>query len=349
MGINGWYMNENDENYSSYTDFTAMNAEPQVISRPKSKKVVRKTARRCSKKKSSAGKVLVTIVGAMAIAAVSISGTWFYLTEIKDNDEVKSAISLKADSNDLIGDFFAGNDTDAEYSADKEVSVKTDKKNNNRSFAVGSGPAYDIAEDILSSLWCDNDVDTAWEIFNWVHSNIYYQTVTEEMSYEDAAYRGFTRRSGDCYVYYSCAKMLLDCAGIPNMMIERYPVYTNGHYWNLVQLDGEWYHCDATVFKDHPGLYFMCTDDEIADDHHEFDSSLYPERASGYSGFNGGFQPGEAYDEYYADAYFDPYTDYYDGYYDEYNDGYYNDYNEYYDGYGDWENADVYVGEGGWY
>jgi hypothetical protein len=79
--------------------------------------------------------------------------------------------------------------------------------------------------------------------------------------------------------------MLLDCAGIPNMMVERFPVYTNGHYWNLVQLDGEWYHCDATVFRDHPSMYFMCTDDEIDDSHHSFNGALYPERAGGSSDY----------------------------------------------------------------
>ena len=38
MGINGWYMNESDESYSSYTDFTAMNTDQQVKSRPHNKK-----------------------------------------------------------------------------------------------------------------------------------------------------------------------------------------------------------------------------------------------------------------------------------------------------------------------
>lgn len=146
-------------------------------------------------------------------------------------------------------------------------------------------PVYEIAADVMSSLWRSNDVETARAIFNWVHSHISYQSITTWMSYEDAAYRGFTRRSGDCYVYFSCAKMLLDCAGIPNLMVERYPVYTNGHYWNLVQLNGEWYHCDATVFRDHPAMYFMCTDDEIADSHHSFNGSLYPERAGGSTSY----------------------------------------------------------------
>lgn len=146
-----------------------------------------------------------------------------------------------------------------------------------------SSSASDLAENIMSSLWRSNNVETARAIFNWVHSHITYQTVNDYLSYEEAAYRGFSKRNGDCYVYFACAKMLLDCAGIPNMMVERFPVYSNGHYWNLVQLNGEWYHCDATVFRDHPSMYFMCTDDEIEDSHHHFNGALYPERAGGSS------------------------------------------------------------------
>ena len=148
-----------------------------------------------------------------------------------------------------------------------------------------SDPAYALAEKVMSSLWRDSDVETARAIFSWVHSNISYLTINEYMTYEEAAYRGFTRRTGDCYVYFSCAKMLLDCAGIPNLMVERFPVYSNGHYWNLVKLNGEWYHCDATVFRDHHDMYFMCTDDEIDDSHHSFNGALYPERAGGSTSY----------------------------------------------------------------
>ena len=96
-------------------------------------------------------------------------------------------------------------------------------------------------------------------------------------------------------------------------------------------------------------MYFMCTDDEIDDGHHDFDHSLYPERASGYSGYQEdwwGVDP---------DAYNDPYTD---DYYDDYDDYYDNDYNVYNDDYNDWDNDwndewndysddydDVYVGD----
>lgn len=332
MGNKVWYLDESDEPYSSYTDLTGMNEDNTVIvsSKVPKKKAAVKPIRNCKKKNRKTGKVLLCLVGALAISMTSISGTWFYLTEIKDGDyEVDS--NLIEDANDRIGELFSDNDDEPESCEEKKFSKK---KNNNDNDIDYSDPVYEIAEDILSGLWCGDDLNTSWAIFNWVHSNINYQTLNEELSYEEAAYRGFTRKTGDCYVYFSCAKMLLDCAGIPNLMVERYPVITNGHYWNLVQIDGLWYHCDATVFRDHPDMYFMLTDDEICDEHHQFDGSLYPERAESYYDY----YADDYYWDYDSDYYYDPYVDSGDCYEDYYDDYYYWDENSdyIYDTYSDY-------------
>lgn len=157
----------------------------------------------------------------------------------------------------------------------------------NGTYYVGDGDPYGIAAGIVANLRRGSDVETARAIFNWVHDNLWFKLLWGTPDYEDAAYRGFTRHSGDCYVYYACCKMLLDEAGIPNMRVDRYPQYNgNIHYWLLVKLNGEWYHCDATEgYSDHPGIWFMCTDDEINDRYHQFNGSLYPARAGGSSEF----------------------------------------------------------------
>ena len=258
-------------------------------------------------KKKSKGKAFLCAFGALTVVMAAVVGTGCYFGYIDIEDFLNTANIFGTDGKDA--------DKESGKAADKnagkedamgqleQIPEKATKKMVKAIAVDMSHPAYECAERILDDIRCGNDVDTAYAIFDWVHSNILYQTIFEDQSYEDAAYMGFTRRSGDCYVYFSCAKMLLDCAGIPNMMVTRYPVVTNGHYWNLVQLNGEWYHCDATVFRDHYDMYFMCTDDEIDDGHHDFDHSLYPERASGYSGYQEdwwGVDP---------DSYNDPYTD----------------------------------------
>ena len=140
---------------------------------------------------------------------------------------------------------------------------------------------YSYAQELADSLIGSDDVETARNIFDWVHSNVTYETVYGYQTFEDAVYRGLMKHSGDCYGSYCCAKILLDCAGIPNMGVVRYPVTYNGHYWNLVYLEGEWYHCDSTKFMNHPSVYFMMTDSEIGDSRHQFDGSMLPVRAGG--------------------------------------------------------------------
>ncbi len=254
-------------------------------------------------KKKSKVKAFLCAFGALTVvvASAAYAGNYFGIIDIEDF--LSTANNFSTDGKDSDKEQDKGDDKEDALGDLEALSEKATKKMIKTVAVDKSHPAYEVAENILYDLRCDNDVDTAYNIFDWVHSNILYQTIFEDQSYEDAAYMGFTRRSGDCYVYFSCAKMLLDLAGIPNIMVTRYPVVTNGHYWNLVQLNGEWYHCDATVFRDRYEMYFMCTDDEIDDGHHDFDHSLYPERASGYSGYQEdwwGVDP---------DAYNDPYTD----------------------------------------
>ena len=349
---NGNYADSNNRNYvdfgtgyadftnGTYTDLTEIrtgtpvkkkrvrNADKNAKKRAaKAEKMAAKAAKKAvkGKKKGTAGKV---IFGVAAAAVAVVAGTFL----------VKEGV-VQACTEIIIDEYFANIDI-------KEPAVNKGRKSLEPAFEITeectsydkSSPAYSIAEDIMADLWRDNDIDTAYEIFNWVHSNISYQTLTSYESFEEAAFDGFTKRNGDCYVYFACSKMLLDIAGIPNLMVERYPVETNSHYWNLIQIDGLWYHCDATVFRDHPGMYFLLTDDEIDDGHHSFDHSLYPERASYYEGDD---YWDDSYDVYYEDSYYDSYVE--DSYYDPYNDCYedsyywddsYADYDEPYGGYG---------------
>lgn len=164
---------------------------------------------------------------------------------------------------------------------------ETPTSTDSNTYYVGDGDPYALASKIVSGLKRSSDVETARAIFNWVHDTLWFRLLSGTPDFEDAAYRGFTKHNGDCYVYYACCKMLLDAAGIESMRVDRYPRYNgNIHYWLLVKLNGEWYHCDATEgYNDHPGIWFMCTDAEINDKYHQFDGSQYPMRAGGSSSY----------------------------------------------------------------
>ena len=307
MGINDWYWTPGTNAGSGYTDFTGISNEEGSsytdFTLDNNYRAVRTPKVRWSgkaKKKHSAGKVFLGSFIAIAVVALLTAGAWYFSGgENNDNNFFTSAPKIFA------AGFSGSADNKAEAIDPNKLKAEERAKATAERFSYDkSGSAYHAAEKILTNLKCDNDVDTAYEIFNWVHSNVYYVPVYENMTFEEAAYRGFSRKSGDCFVSFACAKMLLDAAGIENLAVERYPIVTVGHYWNLVLLNGEWYHCDATVFKDHPALYFMCTDDEIADSHHEFDESLYPERAKRTNGNYGGDSYGEDYNyDYSGDVY----------------------------------------------
>ena len=155
---------------------------------------------------------------------------------------------------------------------------------------------YQMADDILLSIKCKKKTKTALAIFNYVHDNMTYDSSNFGASTpEEAAFIGFTTHTGNCYIYASCCKILLDRAGITSMFITRYPITTSGHFWLLVRLNGKWWHCDATPFMGHEGIYFMLTDDQL-DQYHEFDPAKYPARSTTHSGMAVGASVGLAKD-----------------------------------------------------
>lgn len=141
---------------------------------------------------------------------------------------------------------------------------------------------YGLAQEVLDEITEPGltDVEVAFRIFNWARWNIHYVGYSTKTDWTAGAYEGFTTLSGDCYTYYACCKALLDVAGIENECVERFPVYSSSHYWNLVCLDGQWYHCDASPSFQHSGFWFMRTDAEL-DNAHQFDPEVpLPERAT---------------------------------------------------------------------
>lgn len=135
-----------------------------------------------------------------------------------------------------------------------------------------------LASRLVKQLKRGSDVETARAIFKWVHKNIHYVHNASKLTGKRAAYQGLAKRSGNCRVYAYTCQILLNKAGIRNMIVSRYPVTTR-HYWNLVYMDGGWYHCDATPFRDHQKLYFKLTDAQL-DYHHKFKKNKYPARAT---------------------------------------------------------------------
>lgn len=87
------------------------------------------------------------------------------------------------------------------------------------------------------------------------------------------AYEGLMTREAVCQGYALMTYRMLQDAGIDNLILEG-KVNNTAHAWNLVLLDGKWYHLDTTWDDPVPDegdrvryTYFLLTDDQIRKDH----------------------------------------------------------------------------------
>ena len=143
------------------------------------------------------------------------------------------------------------------------------------------------ADAILAQIITDGMTtrEKAWAIYQWFCYNFRYSATTAYLmgNYVEAAYSGFRTFSGNCYFYYACSSVMFNRLGITNIEIHRDST-VNPHYWNLVQIDGNWYHFDACPHYTYaPLVSFLLTDAQVeyysntqAADYYKFDHTLYP-------------------------------------------------------------------------
>lgn len=146
--------------------------------------------------------------------------------------------------------------------------------------------ANELAALVIEKIVRDGMTDRqkAKVIYGWVTANIDYAYNSNKDSWYEGAIEGFTKRKGDCFTFAAVSKALFTAAGIENVVVSREetPKRPNTHhYWNMVKIDGEWYHIDATPRVDRQ-VFFLVTTDYLlrfSEDHrdsHLFDPSKYP-------------------------------------------------------------------------
>ena len=123
-------------------------------------------------------------------------------------------------------------------------------------------------------------------IYAWMYENLYYKDSSDKSDYLQGAYVMMTQRQGDCFNYYSLAKLMFDRLGIDNIDVRKVKNYEGDadHFWSLVSLDGgeTWYHFDATPRSGLGDEFCLVTDaflDAYSKTHsnsHNRDTSLYP-------------------------------------------------------------------------
>lgn len=148
-----------------------------------------------------------------------------------------------------------------------------------------TGTAEKMADRALSSIIKESWSDTkkARAIYDFVGEYLYYSLTNNHSDWRSVGLNGLRYRNGDCYTHYAVARLLLTRAGIPNLLIKRYPVYGARHFWNLVYVSDGWYHFDATP-RLRKGRFCLVTDAQLygysSGNTFSFDRSLYPKRAT---------------------------------------------------------------------
>ncbi|MCL2054692.1 MAG: hypothetical protein FWG90_09725 [Oscillospiraceae bacterium] len=106
-----------------------------------------------------------------------------------------------------------------------------------------------------------------------------------EDAYADTIYGTLVRKKALCEGYTKAFSYLCNRAGIENMIV--YGRTDIDHMWNMVKLDGNWYHIDVTWnspgLQDYPDAvlynYFMVTDAVIENTHTIWRDIIDPPRA----------------------------------------------------------------------
>ncbi|MBP5181279.1 MAG: transglutaminase domain-containing protein [Clostridiales bacterium] len=141
---------------------------------------------------------------------------------------------------------------------------------------------YELARQIIADNdICDDsmsDMEKAFHIVDWVSHNLHYMMDSDKCDWTAGAYDALTTMHGDCFNYMAMCRAMFGAVGIESITIERYPINVSSHYWNLINIDGQWYHCDACVFLNMTDItyIFMYTDDELDPGNNSYDHDTLP-------------------------------------------------------------------------
>ena len=154
--------------------------------------------------------------------------------------------------------------------------------------AITHEDTHRLVESILDKIVRDDmdDVAKAKAVFDYVRQKIHYTAVANYSEPHIETYFGLKYGRGDCYAYAIASEFLLAKAGIDNRMLTRVGGTTR-HYWNLVNIGGEWFHFDTCPNRDGSNerrfLFDEPTAKELAElsayrltNYYTYDHSLHP-------------------------------------------------------------------------
>lgn len=143
------------------------------------------------------------------------------------------------------------------YLSDKKVEVRNNDKvttkeeakvpesNNLKLTDTGNSKLNSLCDNVLKSIVNNNmsDREKAYAVYSWVEKNIRYSGVSDMSNWKTGGVTALSTKKGNCYAYYSASRALLTRLGFETIEISE---EDKSHYWNLVKVNGSWYHFDTT-------------------------------------------------------------------------------------------------------
>ncbi len=86
--------------------------------------------------------------------------------------------------------------------------------------------------------------DKAYAVYKWVTGHVKYRGISDTSSWIAGSKIALSLpRNGNCFAFYCASRGLLTRLGFENVEATS---YGKGHYWNMVKVDGSWWHFDTT-------------------------------------------------------------------------------------------------------
>jgi transglutaminase-like putative cysteine protease len=132
-----------------------------------------------------------------------------------------------------------------------------------------------ILASIIKANMTDDEKLSA--IHQYIIDNVEYDKSLTKYTAYNALYDG----TAVCQGYSLLMDKMLEAAGVKTIIIDG-SIPEGTHAWNLVLLDGIWYHVDATNDDINRNKYYLKTDDFMLDNDYKWDSSLFPDALTDY-------------------------------------------------------------------
>lgn len=208
-----------------------------------------------------------------------------------DADQLKSQLQDLLETNPPVDEYvyssitywhYSGSGYDADYNMSIQLNYVETKA---QADAVETKVRQILSQIIKTGM---SDLDKEKAIHDYIVSTVAYDESLTDHSDYGALFNHTTVCQGYALLTY---KMLTDAGIKARIVISNNDDSETGHAWNMVQINGIWYHLDCTFddpVPDVPGRveynYFNKTDAEIASDgDHQWDSTKYPAATTEFS------------------------------------------------------------------